>query len=71
MTATLVFHLPDEQPEFDMASHAGQLASTLGALDREARNMLKYGHPMKTPEEVLRWIRSEIITPEIRSLIES
>lgn len=70
MTATLVFHLPDEQAEFELASRAGQLASALGALDLEARNMLKYGHA-KSADEVLRWIRSEVITPEIRSLIES
>ena len=71
MNATITFNLPEEESDFALACNAGKLASALSNLDREARNMLKYGHKMETADDVLRWIRSEIVTPELRELIES
>lgn len=60
MKATLEFDLPEDRIEFEQASHAGALASVLSSLDTDARNFLKHGHPFKTPDEVLSWVRDSI-----------
>jgi len=43
--ATLVFHLPDERQEYDMAVRGQDAYSTLHHLGEEIRSHLKYGDP--------------------------
>jgi hypothetical protein len=54
--ATLTYDLPEEQTDFDMASHAADMWIILSDLDNELRSHLKYNsHPEwdeKTVEEI-------------------
>lgn len=44
--ATLTYDLPEEQTDFDMATHATDMWIVLGELDNELRSHLKYdSHP--------------------------
>jgi hypothetical protein len=54
--ATLTYDLPEEQTDFDMASHAADMWIILSDLDNELRSHLKYNsHPEwdeKTVDEI-------------------
>jgi len=62
LKAKLIFNLPEEEEEHNLALAAGRMASTIWELDRVSRNQLKYGidEQFKTPEDVFMWIRNEL-----------
>lgn len=62
MKAKLIFNLPEDAGEHNLAIKAGHMASTIWELDRVSRNQLKYGieEQFKTPEDVFTWIRNEL-----------
>jgi len=57
MRAILTFRLPQEQEEFDNASHGGDWRYAMQALDECLRQDLKYGTGRKTSEEIRDAIR--------------
>lgn len=57
----LKFNLPEDDVEFDRARKGSDYYSLLWDLDQECRKYLKYGHEFETPEDVLEWIRNQII----------
>jgi len=51
-TATLVFHLPEDRQEYDMAVRGQDAYSTLHSIREAIRSHLKYGEPEKDREKL-------------------
>ena len=60
MIATLRFHLPDEQGEYDAARLGSEALSTLWAIDQWCRNRIKYERPTAHEVHALEAIRAMI-----------
>jgi hypothetical protein len=60
MKATLTFHLPDDQAEFDAARLGRDMAATLWHIDQRCRSLLKHGSPAKGERELAEEIRQMI-----------
>ena len=63
MKAKLIFNLPEDAGEHNLAIQAGHMASTIWELERVSREQLKYGideQRFKTLEDVFMWIRNEL-----------
>lgn len=60
MKAILEFNLPEEAQEFETATKASQLASTIRDLDNYIRGLRKHGHTLKNVEEALEQIHMEL-----------
>jgi len=57
MEATLKFNLPEEQGEFEAASHGIDYQILLQGLDNDMRGWLKYGHSFATADDAIAKIR--------------
>ena len=60
MNATLNFNLPEDQSDFELASHAGQWHDVVWDLDQFLRSKTKHGNEYKTADEALEAIRKEL-----------
>jgi hypothetical protein len=61
-TATLIFNLPEEQEDFEIANHASKYYSIIWDLDQFMRNQIKYTDE-HTPElfiEAVQLVRDEL-----------
>jgi len=61
-TATLVYNLPEEQEDFELANHASKYYSVIWDLDQFMRNQTKYADE-HTPElfiEAVQLVRDEL-----------
>ena len=59
--ATLSYNLPEEQTEFDMASHALDMWIILNGLDQELRSHLKWESHPEWHEETVEDIRKMLL----------
>ena len=59
--ATLTYDLPEEQTDFDMATHAADMWVILNDLDQELRSHLKYDSHPKWHSETVEDIRNIIL----------
>ncbi|HQM37590.1 MAG TPA: hypothetical protein PLN64_01580 [Candidatus Bipolaricaulis anaerobius] len=62
MKAVLEFELPDDAPEFKLATQAGALLSVILDVDRHLRNRLKYHKLSKTAATELGAARDTLLT---------
>ena len=53
MKATLTFHLPEEQVEFDMAQQGARYRAALDDVSDQLRTWRKHGHEFSTPGDML------------------
>ncbi len=65
MRATLSFHLPDDQAEYDAARLGREALSALSDIDQHCRAILKHGKPSKDAAALAQAIR-EMIGDELR-----
>jgi len=66
--ATLIFDLPEEQSEFDIANNAGKYYSVLWELDQYLRNFIKY--PADNEDSILTDTMDKV-RGELHKLMES
>lgn len=59
-TATLTYSLPDEQADFDAATHGAEAMQTLWQIDQTCRSALKHGSPTPAERLLLEQIRAMI-----------
>lgn len=62
MKAALVFNLPEDQCEFEIASSAMKWALTVQDIAEMLRQRLKYGHSIPTVDDALEFMRAELYT---------
>ena len=60
MKATLMFNLPDDRPEFEIANSAGALHTALLDVERHLRDRLKHAELSKEARAELEAIRELI-----------
>ena len=59
-TATLTFHLPEENEEHETTIHAAAYRATLADLDQELRTRIKHGDWPQNVKEMLEELRGII-----------
>jgi hypothetical protein len=59
MKATLEFNLPEEQPEFDLATSAGRMHSALWDFSQWLRSQYKYTELPEAESAYLEKVRAE------------
>lgn len=57
---TIEFNLPDEQPDFDAATHGREALSILWDIDQRLRSLLKHGEPTDEQAKLAEEIREMI-----------
>jgi len=60
MRAILIFNLPKDLHEFQLANEAANWHSVVWEINEKLRGYLKYGHAFKSAEEALQEIRSQL-----------
>lgn len=60
MKATLSFNLPEDAVEHRQALDGGGWESVVFSVDQFCRNALKYGHEVKTADDVFENIREKL-----------
>lgn len=58
--ATLKFKLPEEEGDFQSATHGREALMTLEEINQRCRDLLKYGDPTEQEERLAREIREMI-----------
>lgn len=69
MKATLEFALPEDQADFELASHAGEMYRAITDTRDEIRKRLKYGTPSKATAQALEEIRA-VLLRDLNNLME-
>ncbi len=60
MQAFLIFSLPEEVEEHEMAIKGGDWKATVADIEEWLREKLKYGHEFKSADEALEAARKEL-----------
>jgi hypothetical protein len=58
--ATLRYRLPDEQAEYDAATHGAESRGVIWDIDQHCRSLLKYGEPSNEARQLAEQIRQMI-----------
>lgn len=61
MKVTLEFNLPEEQKEFEAASHGVDYLGLLQGLDNDLHGWAKHGHSFATADDAIEEIRNRIL----------